>query len=131
MTSLRSVLVLLLLAASPAMAQNIASGAALYADHCAVCHGTGLLGDGPMAEVLVIPPPNLRRIEAESGFFPRVGVAGLIDGRDPLAAHGGDMPIFGRIFGDFNEVMTSPGGQTVLTSQQVVDLVDFLETQQD
>ncbi|MBF9045027.1 c-type cytochrome [Rhodobacterales bacterium HKCCE4037] len=119
-------------AAAPAFAQDVERGARLYTDHCAVCHGASLLGDGPMAEVLVVPPANLRRIARDNGgYFPRVGIAGHIDGRDPLLSHGGDMPVYGRLFSAMSEVMTSPGGDTVLTSPEVVDIVDFLETQQD
>jgi mono/diheme cytochrome c family protein len=115
-----------------AHAQDVERGAQLYADHCAVCHGTGLLGDGPMAEVLLIPPANLREIErTNGGYFPRVGIAGHIDGRDPLMSHGGDMPVYGRIFSEMSEVLSSPGGDTVLTSPEVVALIDYLATQQE
>ncbi|MEX3015595.1 c-type cytochrome [Gymnodinialimonas hymeniacidonis] len=121
-----------LIAGAPADAQDTERGARLYTDHCAVCHGTALLGDGPMAEVLVVPPANLRMIEGQNGgYFPRVGVAGHIDGRDPLLSHGGEMPVFGRMFSEMSEVMTSPGGDTVLTSPEVIDLVEYLATQQD
>ena len=116
----------------PAAAQDVEAGAAIYREVCAVCHGTDLRGTGPMAEILVVPPPDLRQIEARyGGYFPRVGVAWLIDGRDPLVGHGGEMPMFGRLFSDMSEVMISPGGQTVLTSPEVVDLVDYLESVQD
>ncbi|WP_224814609.1 c-type cytochrome [Hasllibacter sp. MH4015] len=132
MSFLRHLALAALIAPMPAAAQDLEAGATLYAENCAVCHGIDLRGNGPMAEILVIPPPDLRQIEARyGGYFPRVGVAWLIDGRDPLVGHGGEMPIFGRVFSDMSEVMTSPGGQTVLTSPEVVDLVAFLESQQD
>jgi mono/diheme cytochrome c family protein len=115
----------------PAAAEDTARGAALYRDHCAVCHGFDLAGDGPMAEVLMIPPPDLRRIAARyGGEFPRIGVAWMIDGRDTILSHGGEMPIFGFVFGEMSEVLRSRGGQTLLTSPEVVDLVTFLESQQ-
>lgn len=34
-------------------------GATLYATHCADCHGTRALGDGPMAGNLPVRPPSL------------------------------------------------------------------------
>lgn len=116
------------LAASPALAQDAANGARLYEDHCAVCHGPGLHGDGPMASILLIPPPDLTQIAARfDGVFPRIGVAWMIDGRDSILSHGGEMPIYGRIFGAQSEILRSEGGQTLLTSPEVVDLVAFLE----
>ena len=40
-------------------ATTIADGAALFPQHCAVCHGTGGAGDGPAAKILPIPPADL------------------------------------------------------------------------
>ena len=117
---------------APALAGDAARGARLFADHCAVCHGAGLRGDGPMAELLVVPPPDLTRISARyDGAFPRAGIAWIIDGRDPIVSHGGDMPIYGFVFSEMSEVLTSPGGQTLLTSREVVDLVTYLEAEQE
>jgi mono/diheme cytochrome c family protein len=122
---------LLVLIATPAAAQGIDRGARLFAENCAVCHGAGLQGDGPMAELLVIPPPDLTRIaERYGGDFPRAGMAWKIDGRDPILSHGGDMPLFGFVFSEMSAMIRSPGGQTVLTSPEVIDLVDYLESVQ-
>jgi len=118
------------LVATPLMAQDAARGAALFDRHCAVCHGTGLRGDGPMAEVLAVPPPDLTRIAERYDGFPRVGIAWKIDGRDPLVSHGGDMLLFGHVFGTMSEMMTD-GSQTLVTAPEVVDLVAFLERQQE
>lgn len=124
----------LALGAGGGAAQEVAgdAGARLYAENCAVCHGAGLRGDGPMAELLLVAPPDLTRIAARyGGAFPRTGIAWKIDGRDPILSHGGDMPIFGYVFGEMSEVLRTPGGQTLLTSPEVVALVDFLERRQD
>jgi hypothetical protein len=102
----------------------------LFERHCAVCHGLGLRGDGPMAEVLVIPPPDLTRIAERYNGFPRVGIAWKIDGRDPLVSHGSDMPLFGFMFGEMSQIMRD-GSQTILTAPEVVDLVAFLEREQE
>jgi len=128
----RAVLALALLAAGPVAAQDAARGARLFQDNCAVCHGAGLRGDGPMAEVLVVAPPDLTRIaQRYDGAFPRAGIAWKIDGRDPILSHGGDMPVFGFVFSEMSQVITSPGGQTVLTSREVVDIVTYLESVQE
>jgi mono/diheme cytochrome c family protein len=126
----RTVLILTLALAAPAAAQDAARGERLFEDHCAVCHGLGLRGDGPMAEVLVEAPPDLTRIAERYDGFPRVGIAWKIDGRDPLVSHGSDMPLYGFIFGEMSEVMRD-GAQTVLTAPEVVDLVAYLESAQE
>ena len=41
-------------------ATSIATGAALYREHCAACHGPRGAGDGPAAAALDPPPPDLR-----------------------------------------------------------------------
>ena len=40
--------------------ESVASGAALFATHCAQCHGDGGLGNGPLAPTLPAPPANFR-----------------------------------------------------------------------
>lgn len=118
--------------ASSAAAQDPVEGALLYVDYCAVCHGVSLQGDGPMAPALTIPPADLTRLNVD-GVFPIFDVVRQIDGRDPLLAHGGDMPIFGRWFqGDGPEVaMATPSGQPILMRRSIADLTAFLmEVQQ-
>jgi mono/diheme cytochrome c family protein len=112
----------------PAAAQDADAGRELYLDFCAVCHGTSGIGDGVMAQVLTIAPTDLTRL-TENGTFPTLRVAEQIDGRRPLAAHGGDMPIFGRWFeGDGPDVaLPGPGGQPILMSRGVADLVTYLQ----
>lgn len=129
---MRRAVLIALVVAGPVAAQDDLSGARMYQDMCAVCHGAGLRGDGPMAELLLVAPPDLTRIaQRYGGVFPRAGMAWKIDGRDPILSHGGDMPLFGFVFSDMSEVITSPGGQTVLTSPEVLDIVAYLESVQE
>jgi hypothetical protein len=122
---------LVLVLASPVGA-NGPAGAALYADHCAVCHGAGLRGDGPMADILLIPPPDLTRIaERYGGVFPRAGIARRIDGRDLIPSHGGDMPMFAAMFSARSVIMLDRDGQSTLISPEARDLVAYLEAQQE
>lgn len=116
-----------LAAAMPGHAQEAEVGAVLYADFCSVCHGASGQGDGPMAEALTVPPSDLTRLGA-GGDFPLLDVARQIDGRDPLLAHGGEMPLFGVWFeGDGADVaMQGPGGQPVLLSRPIADLIAYL-----
>jgi len=54
-------MVALLLIPNGAFAQDIDAGAALYDDHCAVCHGLEARGNGPLAPALLLQPPTLER----------------------------------------------------------------------
>jgi mono/diheme cytochrome c family protein len=116
-----------LILAVPVSAQEAETGATLYADFCAVCHGPGGQGDGPMAEVLTLPPTDLTALNA-AGEFPVLRVARQIDGRNRLLAHGGEMPIFGAWFeGEGADVaMPGPGGQPVMLSRPIADLIAYL-----
>jgi mono/diheme cytochrome c family protein len=82
----------------PVAAPKQASGAQLFQSLCASCHGAQGRGDGPIAPLLVSPPPDLTRIaQRHSGFFPAVDVEKVIDGRTERVAHGTrSMPVWGR-----------------------------------
>lgn len=107
-------------------------GAELYAAHCAVCHGVEAQGDGPMAPILLVPPADLRTLVARhGGTFPLARVVTRIDGRDPLVAHGSDMPIWGGFFEGRDVALRTDAGQPMLTSRPIADLVAWLRTIQD
>lgn len=109
-----------------------ATGEALFSDHCAVCHGGGLRGDGPMAAILTVTPPDLTRIsERYGGAFPRSGIARRIDGRDPILSHGGDMPIFGAVFTERSVAVQDVDGQSILISPEAFALLQYLEAAQE
>lgn len=123
-------LVLLMCLATPLAAQDAEEGAALYATHCATCHGVDYDGKGPMAPVLLVQPTNLARLAADNdGVFPTLRVVMRIDGRDPLVSHGSSMPVFGDFFQGIQDVpLKAESGQPMLTSRPVADLVAFLES---
>lgn len=76
-------------------------GDALFAANCTGCHGAFGEGDGHVAALINIRPPNLRRIaERNNGVFPSDAVIKVIDGRDLRAEHDlPQMPIWGERFG--------------------------------
>ncbi len=86
---------LLLYAAASRAAEP--TGDALFATHCATCHGPAGEGDGPAANAMKIAPPNLRALaKGNGGQFPRDAIEAYIDGRKQVAAHGDRlMPIWG------------------------------------
>ncbi|MEP2028140.1 MAG: cytochrome c [Paracoccaceae bacterium] len=117
--------------ASGASAQDVASGAEIYLDYCATCHGEDASGQGPMAGVLLIKPVNLAALSQDNGgVFPTARVVARIDGRDPLVSHGSPMPVYGDYFEGNDTALKTPAGQPILTSKPIVDLVAYLQSLQ-
>ncbi|MEL6645526.1 MAG: c-type cytochrome [Pseudomonadota bacterium] len=105
MRELAPVLALMVLATAPNAEEvvgapgDVVEGGGIFAAYCATCHGDGARGDGRMGAVLTILPPDLTSLAAgNGGVFPVSQVVRQIDGRDPLLAHGGVMPLFGDFF---------------------------------
>lgn len=114
--------------ALPATAQDAAQGAAIFAGHCAACHGADATGTGPMAAVLTLQPTDLTRLSAgNGGVFPTIRVVMRIDGRDALVSHGSPMPLFGQLYERQDTTIAAPDGTPVLTSREIADLVAHLE----
>ncbi len=103
-----------------------------YLTYCWQCHGLDGQGNGPMAEMLAIAAPDLTRLaERNDGVFPIEAVARHIDGRMPLLAHGGEMPIFGPFLtSDQYVALRLPSGQPMMTAQPLADVVAYLESLQ-
>jgi|FEC22Drversion2_1045045.scaffolds.fasta_scaffold00585_17 mono/diheme cytochrome c family protein len=129
---MKRALALALLTALPAAADEIETGnamegAELFATYCTACHGTEGRGDGRMAPILTVLPPDLTGLSARNGgVFPTSKVVFQIDGRDPLLAHGGDMPLFGEFFQGEDTAVASETGQPIMTSQPIADVVAWL-----
>lgn len=116
----------------PGTAQDAVAGKALYRSYCATCHGVDAGGNGPMAELLAVNPPDLRALaRGNDGAFPLLRVAARIDGRDPLLAHGGPMPLFGDAFDGDSAALRTDAGQPLLTSRPIADLLAWLMTVQE
>ena len=104
------------------------AGAWYFERFCAVCHGVDATGDGPMQEVLMVPAPDLTQLAVgNDGVFPMARVVRQIDGRDPMLAHGGEMPLFGELFGFPNAAIAAETGQPIVTAQPIADLAAWLE----
>ncbi|CUH64044.1 Cytochrome c, mono-and diheme variants [Thalassovita gelatinovora] len=72
-------------------------GAALYANNCAICHGSTGRGDGELAKSLRPAPSDLTAITRRYGTFPRAHVLSVIDGYTRMENPGDDMPEFGLL----------------------------------
>jgi mono/diheme cytochrome c family protein len=99
-------------------------GDALFATHCATCHGVDGEGGGPVASVMNVSMPNLRTLaKRNGGVFPAEAVTAYIDGRDQVAAHGDRvMPIWG----DFLQTPGDKDDQGPVRAR-IAELVAFIE----
>jgi len=129
------------IAAGPAAAQEseVEAGRSEYLSACAGCHGRDAKGDGPMADLLSIETPDLTKLtERAGGAFPFRNTLLIIDGRNDVRAHGGDMPVWG------DRYMTSmtraqdelrpprwPEDPELLVRGRLLSLVYYLETIQE
>ncbi|MGI9330962.1 MAG: c-type cytochrome [Gammaproteobacteria bacterium] len=120
---------LLLLATGMTHATEVVTftGAEDYQQLCAACHGPTGQGEGPVAQVLSKPVPDLTGIRTRNaGVFPREELIRQIDGRDRIDAHGSQqMPVWGYEFwidagtGQFSEAQVT---------ERLTALVDYLES---
>jgi mono/diheme cytochrome c family protein len=104
------------------------TGAELYQEYCASCHGEQAHGDGPVASSLKVQVPDLTRISArQGGTFPVDRVRSLIDGRIPMPPHGTrTMPVWGWAF---RATSTSTDPQAEYRTQALIGLlVDYLRS---
>lgn len=128
---LRTILLAFALAA-PAFAQepDEQAGRDIYLTQCWQCHGPDASGNGPMAEILAITTPDLTRLSIRnSGVFPLEAVARQIDGRDPLLAHGGEMPIYGPFLDSGKSVaLRLPSGQPMMTGLPLAHVIVYLQS---
>lgn len=79
---------------------SAARGPEMFRAYCAVCHGVDGRGGGPAADSLKKRPADLTQLSRKNDSrFPTWKVVNMIQGSDPVAAHGSrDMPIWGSVF---------------------------------
>jgi mono/diheme cytochrome c family protein len=121
----------LLLTPGAVFAQDAEAGEALYAQHCAVCHGADADGKGPLAPSLLLQPPSLRDLSQRHDGFPTSRVVMRIDGTEPLVSHGSPMPVYGPFFEGDDTALKAETGQPIMTSRPIVDLVAYLREIQE
>jgi hypothetical protein len=74
------------------------SGATMYKNYCAACHGGEGKGDGPAAEFLKMPPPDLRMLaQRNHGDYPADHVVTTLRLGIPSHAHGTSDATLGRV----------------------------------
>jgi len=109
------------------------SGEQLFKAYCAVCHGPGGRGDGPVAVALKVPPPDLTTLaQRHDGKFPDDYVSNVLKNGVKAPAHGsGEMPVWGPIF----ETMTRwqalcPGMDETSAIMRITNLTNYLKSVQ-
>jgi mono/diheme cytochrome c family protein len=98
----------------------------MFKTYCASCHGVDGKGHGPASEALKVPPANLTLLKQKNGGkFPSARVTRVIEGLDPITAHGStDMPTWGPIF---HSLDTSNANVTKL---RIANLTKYIESMQ-
>lgn len=114
--------------ATTAAADDPERGKDLFSDHCATCHGMGATGNGPMASVLSVRPPDLTALSmGNGGAFPLDRVIRRIDGTTEVLAHGGPMPIYGLLLQGPSEAVLAPDGSELIAPEAIVDIATWLQ----
>lgn len=130
---MRRLAVIVAVLAGPVAAEpDPVAGEDVFQSLCASCHGTDAKGGGPLTKLMTIEPPDLTLLAASNdGVFPMFRVVRQIDGRDPMLAHGGDMPLFGQLFEFPDGAISSASGQPIITAQPIADVAAWLATIQE
>ena len=112
--------------------QYVEAGRAEYEASCAVCHGPEARGDGPMADLMTVPTPDLTTLALRhGGTFPFGYALETIDGRKVVRAHGSAMPIWGNRFAAQDMTQGAPREAAVERALgRLLALVMYLETLQ-
>ena len=132
MKRLIAISVLMATSWAPVAAQQTSYGESEFLNSCAVCHGRGGEGDGPMTEELRIRPADLTRLsERNGGEFPYWMVFAVIDGRYVVPGHGErDMPVWGREFLETDRPAYGPLGGEAVTQERIHQLAEYIQTLQ-
>ncbi|MGB9405037.1 MAG: c-type cytochrome [Candidatus Acidiferrales bacterium] len=101
------------------------SGAGMFKDYCAVCHGTDAKGDGPAASALKQAPADLTTLaKRHDGKFPDSYVANVLRNGVKAPAHGdAEMPVWGPLF-------TSMDTDPAIMYVRVSSLVNYIKSLQ-
>jgi mono/diheme cytochrome c family protein len=105
----------------PDAAATPAAGAELFTQHCAICHGADLKGNGPFPAPYRTPPDLTTLARRHGGKFPDAYVSDVLHHGAKLPAHRpAEMPVWAttsRLDKDHTEV-------------QIRELTEYLKTRQ-
>ncbi len=106
---------------------NPVSGARLFKQYCAVCHGIDLKGHGPLATELKTRPADLTTLaQRHNGKFPEAYVEDVLRNGVKTPAHGdSEMPVWGPLFASIR------GTDPQLVNLRIMNLVSYIKSMQD
>lgn len=105
------------------------SGAALFREHCASCHGPDGRGGGAASAALDRAPPDLTQISRRNGgTFPRNRVMSIIDGYTRGTHSGRLMPEFGEMDLGPTVIIEDVPGVGTPVPVRLLALADYLES---
>ena len=104
------------------------SGREMFHSYCADCHGLDGKGNGPVAAVLKIMPPDLTTLaQRNQGSFPYDRVFNIISGDATITSHGNrEMPVWGPVFRQMDK---SQRGKAKLRIKTLTNYVASLQAQ--
>ena len=110
----------------PLQQTSPASGQQMYSTYCAVCHGASGIGDGPAAQALKIPPPDLTSLtKSNHGVFPSDRVESALRLGTKNGAHGtSEMPIWGDLM---TSLSTGNRDSSTQVNQRILNLTNYLK----
>ncbi len=106
------------------------SGAQMYLDYCAPCHGRDGRGNGPAAAALKIPAADLTALaKHNNGNYPSRHVGAVLEFGSPVSAHGSsDMPVWGDLFRSLNKGKAATSRAAV--NQRIASLDKYIRSMQ-
>jgi mono/diheme cytochrome c family protein len=107
------------------------SGAEMFKQYCAGCHGPGGTGNGPVAIALKVPPPDLTTLaQRHDGKFPDDYVSNVLKNGLNRPAHGsGEMPVWGPIFDTMNRWKAlCPDMDETPVTLRITNLTNYLKS---
>jgi len=86
-----------------------AYGKSVFRVYCVSCHGDQADGQGRLTEYLTVKPADLTKIaQRNDGAFPTRRILRVIDGRERVIGHAGEMPVWGDAFQKADALDTQP-----------------------
>ena len=123
----------LLLAGCMATPQDTVSpqtGAALFAENCAACHGSDARGTGPLATRLDTAPADLTRIASRrDGVWPQLEIMSIIDGYTKRTdTPRGGMPVMSSLTEGPVVEFDTGNGQITRAPARLLSVARYLES---
>lgn len=109
----------------PVQTSHASSGADMYKQYCAACHGTTGKGDGPAASALKQAPADLTTLaKRHGGKFPTDYVMNVLRNGVKAPAHGSaEMPVWGPLFASMDQ-------NDAVVNLRITNLTKYLESLQ-